>query len=133
MYKKILIPVNLKHVEQSKKSLETACTLAKQHGAKLYVLTVGHLIDDQNIHKRPEDDLPVLKKFVKDNVPGDVDAEAVLKAGSTSRKISETAEELGVDLIVMNSHNPKFTDYLIGSNAAHVALHSPCSVFIVRD
>jgi nucleotide-binding universal stress UspA family protein len=32
----------------------------------------------------------------------------------------------------MGSHDPHFTDYLIGSNAAHVALHTPCSVLVVR-
>jgi nucleotide-binding universal stress UspA family protein len=32
----------------------------------------------------------------------------------------------------MGSHDPHFTDYLIGSNAAHVALHTACSVLVVR-
>ncbi len=35
-------------------------------------------------------------------------------------------------MIVMGSHDSHFTDYLIGSNAAHVALHTPCSVLVVR-
>ena len=52
--------------------------------------------------------------------------------GSISAEIRYTAEELGCDLIVMGSHDPHFTDYLIGSNAAHVALHTPCSVLVVR-
>ena len=57
----------------------------------------------------------------------------VLKlGGSISAEIRYTAEEIGCDLVVMGSHDPHYTDYLIGSNAAHVALHTPCSVLVVR-
>ena len=63
----------------------------------------------------------------------DGEIKGVLKlGGSISAEIRYTAEELGCDLIVMGSHDPHFTDYLIGSNAAHVALHTPCSVLVVR-
>jgi nucleotide-binding universal stress UspA family protein len=41
-------------------------------------------------------------------------------------------EDKKIDLIVMASHDPRVTDYLIGSNAAHVVLHGPCSVLVVR-
>ncbi len=36
------------------------------------------------------------------------------------------------DLIVMASHRPEMKDYLLGSNAGHIVLHAPCSVFVVR-
>jgi nucleotide-binding universal stress UspA family protein len=62
-----------------------------------------------------------------------VEAEGMLKVGgSVSGEIRYAAEELDVDLIVMASHEPRLTDYLIGSNAAHVALHTPASVLVVR-
>ena len=64
---------------------------------------------------------------------GEGEIKGVLKlGGSIPAGIRYTAEELGCDLIVMGSHDPHFTDYLIGSNAAHVALHTPCSVLVVR-
>ena len=47
-------------------------------------------------------------------------------------ELARLCERFKPDLIVMGSHDPHFTDYLIGSNAAHVALHTPCSVLVVR-
>ena len=36
------------------------------------------------------------------------------------------------DVIVMASHQPKFSDYLLGSTAARVVRHAKCSVLIAR-
>jgi nucleotide-binding universal stress UspA family protein len=56
----------------------------------------------------------------------------VREGGSISGRILEAIEEMEIDLVVMASHNPRITDYVIGSNAAHVVLHAPCSVLVVR-
>jgi nucleotide-binding universal stress UspA family protein len=39
---------------------------------------------------------------------------------------------VNADLIVMASHKPTVTDYLLGANAAHVVRHAGCSVMVVR-
>jgi nucleotide-binding universal stress UspA family protein len=45
----------------------------------------------------------------------------------------ETAEELGVDHIVVGSHGlTGFHRFLLGSVTARVVDHAPCSVWIVR-
>jgi glycine betaine/choline ABC-type transport system substrate-binding protein len=46
---------------------------------------------------------------------------------------AEAQEELPADLIVMASHRPSLKDYLLGPNAAHVARHARCTVYIVRE
>ena len=33
----------------------------------------------------------------------------------------------------MASHRPSLKDYLLGPNAAHVACHALCTVYIVRE
>jgi nucleotide-binding universal stress UspA family protein len=63
---------------------------------------------------------------------GDVPVEQEARYGSIGHEILATARERKVDLIVMASHRPEMIDYLIGSNAAHVALHAPCSVMVLR-
>ncbi|TPQ46867.1 universal stress protein UspA, partial [Prosthecomicrobium hirschii] len=35
--------------------------------------------------------------------------------------------------IVVSSHRPSMATYLIGSNAAKIVRHAPCSVMVVRD
>jgi universal stress protein F len=52
--------------------------------------------------------------------------------GSVNGRIIEAVEEKRIDLIAIASHNPRMTDYLIGSHAAHVVLHAPCTVLVVR-
>ena len=36
------------------------------------------------------------------------------------------------DLIIIASHKPGFQDYFLGSTAAKVVRHAPCSVLVVR-
>ena len=129
MYKKILIPVDLEYPEVAAKAMETAKTFASAEGAALTVITVQPVVIDESGHP-PPDYQPKMDAYLAKHGSG---MTGILKlGGSISAEIRYAAEELGVDLIVMGSHDPHFTDYLIGSNAAHVALHTPCSVLVVR-
>ena len=38
-----------------------------------------------------------------------------------------------VDLIVVGSHRPVMSDYLLGSNAKTIVRHAQCSVLVVRE
>ena len=51
-----------------------------------------------------------------------VSVRADVKFGSIAGEILAAAKDYGSDLIVMESHRPEMKDYLIGPNAAHVAL-----------
>ncbi len=129
MYKKILIPVDLDSPEGAAKAMETAKEIADAEGASLTVISVQPIFIDETGHPPPNYQ-PKMDAYLA-KLGGDI--KGVLKlGGSISAEIRYTAEELGCDLIVMGSHDPRFTDYLIGSNAAHVALHTPCSVLVVR-
>ncbi len=52
--------------------------------------------------------------------------------GRPHHKILETVSQEGVDLIVIASHQPEFSDYLLGSVAAKVVRRAPCSVHVIR-
>ena len=56
----------------------------------------------------------------------------VLRQGHAANEILDLAEETGADCIVVASHRPGFGDYLIGSTAARVVRHAPCSVMVTR-
>jgi len=129
MYKKILIPVDLDYPEVAAKAMEVARSMASAEGASLTVISVQPIVVDETGHP-PPDYQPKMDTYLAKH-GGDM--KGVLKlGGSISAEIRYVAEELGCDLIVMGSHDPHYTDYLIGSNAAHVALHTPCSVLVVR-
>ncbi len=59
--------------------------------------------------------------------------EAIVEEGSPARSILEVARRLPAHLIVMASHNPAFSDYLLGSVAARVVRYAQCSVFVARQ
>ncbi len=131
MYKKILIPVDLDYPEVAAKAMEVAKSMARAAGASLTVISVQPVVIDES-GTPPPNYQPKLDAYL-DKHRGEGEMDGVLKlGGSISAEIRYTAEELGCDLIVMGSHDPHYTDYLIGSNAAHVALHTPCSVLVVR-
>jgi nucleotide-binding universal stress UspA family protein len=129
MYKKLLVPVDLDYPETSAKALEVARGMARAEGATVTILSVQPIVIDET-GSPPPDYQPKMDRFLAKQGGG---VQGILKlGGSIAGEIRFAAEEIGADLIVMGSHDPHFTDYLIGSNAAHVALHTPCSVLVVR-
>jgi universal stress protein F len=52
--------------------------------------------------------------------------------GAPWQGICEVARNRGVDLVVIGSHGYSGVDRLIGTTAAKVVNHAPCSVLVVR-
>lgn len=129
MFKQVLIPIDLDQPEGAVKALAVARRVAP--GTPITLVSVQPVVVNE-AGEPPPDYRPRLDAFLaRHGGPGELTGILRL-GGSISVEIRATAEEVGADLIVMASHAPHFTDYLIGSNAAHVALHSPCSVLAVR-
>ena len=128
-FSKLLVPVDLDYPETSAKAIEVAKSMARAEGASVTVISVQPLIMDET-GTPPPDYRPKMDAYLAGQ-GGGIDGVVTL-GGSVSAEIRVTAEQIDADLVVMGSHDPHFTDYLIGSNAAHVALHTPCSVLVVR-
>ena len=64
--------------------------------------------------------------------PPDVTYKSIARHGSVYKEILEVADSIGADLIVLTSHRPARSDYLLGPNAARVVRHAKQSVFVVR-
>ena len=63
----------------------------------------------------------------KERVTGEV------RVGGIYHEILAEAAEWGADLIVVGSHRPVVSDYLLGSNAKTIVRHAVCSVLVVRS
>lgn len=72
-------------------------------------------------------------KAMADTIATDAPVDVVVSEGSPARAILETASTLPAHLIVMASHNPAFSDYLLGSVAARVVRYAQCSVLVARQ
>jgi nucleotide-binding universal stress UspA family protein len=53
--------------------------------------------------------------------------------GGAYAEILSVADSSGADLIVVASHQPELSDYLLGSTAAKIVRHAKISVLVVRD
>jgi nucleotide-binding universal stress UspA family protein len=135
MYRKILVPMALDH-GISPQTLEIAQTLAAGTGQinALHVYeapqgSVRAYLDDAVVREGLERARQQLD--AKLSALPDVTGELI--EGHTYRTIIDYAAENGVDCIVIGSHKPGLSDYLLGSTAARVVRHAPCAVHVHRS
>ena len=129
----ILCPVNLRHVQVEYNAYTEAVEMARRRGAKLIVATVAPEMErNLNIYDSEAYWGDELKKFVADHPTDGVEVELIVRKGAVHRQIVKLAHERKVDVIVMESSNPKVQDYLLGTTASHVVTHAECSVYVVR-
>ncbi len=142
MYKEILLTVDREHEASWRISLPVALQQCKAFGARLHLLTVVHELGVGDVASfLPMDfDRQLLDKAsrwlhetVAAQLPDGLQAQCVVGHGKVYAEILRVARETAADLIIMASHHPEVSDYLLGSNAAHVVRHAECSVLVVRQ
>jgi nucleotide-binding universal stress UspA family protein len=140
--KKILVPIDFS--DCSKKALQYALPLASEHEAALTLLYVvppaygageyGGINYAQLEASMRQDGEKALAKLAASEVRGDVPADTLVRVGSPSREIIETAKDLPADLIVLSTHGRTGLKHVfLGSVAEHVVQRAPCPVFVVRE
>jgi universal stress protein F len=131
--RRILCPVNLRHAAHDTRAYEIALHQAQIYTAFLHVVTVAPEIErNLNIYDSRKYWGEKLQEFLTAYPPGDVAYKAEVLLGAVHRQIVRHAEEIGADLIVIESANPRVRDYLLGTTASHVVTHAHCSVYVVR-
>jgi nucleotide-binding universal stress UspA family protein len=137
MFKKIMVPVDLTHREKLTHSLQCAADLAKLYEASLVYVGVTSGVPSSVAHN-PAEYQEKLADFAKDKAASlGISSEAHTKmahdpATEIDDALLEAAEEIGADLIVMQSHVPGLIEYVWPSNGGKVAEHAKCSVLLVR-
>lgn len=139
MFKTILVPVDLEHLDYSKEVLRVASGLARQDGSAVHVLNVIYgapAFVSQFLPKDYEAQASREARARLEAVVGVIDfgdpVTCTVRHGDIYPEILDYAGRIGADLIVMDSHRPGVRDYLLGSTAARVVRHADCSVFVVR-
>jgi len=140
MFSNILVPCDVSYDASDwlSPSISTAWDLADKYKSHLTFLTVvpENLIKgfypDVYEERVAANALTKLAGTVQSVIPDTTRYECLVREGGICSEIIKAAKETKVDLIAMASHGPLLRDYLLGSNATHVALHVPCSVLILR-
>jgi len=135
MYKTIIVPIDISHLERA----ETMINSARQLGADAHLILANAV---ETIPSHIQAEIP--SNLVEENkarakakleeiaktVGGTTSIEMI--EGHAASAILDLAEAKNADAIVIASHKPGWQDYLIGSTAARVVRHAKCSVFVVR-
>ena len=140
MFKKILVPVDPAEPGFAEEALSKAAQLSKDYGAKIHLMAVCPEVQSfvasqlpDGWQKREIDETTVILDKIGADLnlaAGSVDC--VVRMGSVYHEVIEEAEQASCDLVLMTSHKPGLSTYFIGSNAAHIVRHAPCSVLVLR-
>jgi nucleotide-binding universal stress UspA family protein len=137
MFTKIMIPVDLGHVDQISKALKVAADLSIRYSAEAHIVGVTQSSPTE-IARTPEAYTEKLTAFAAER------SEALGVPFSPHTEISHdpkidlddvlssAASKIGADLIVMASHVPGFAERVFASNAGYLASHASMSVLVVR-
>ncbi|MBT4938120.1 MAG: universal stress protein, partial [Rhodospirillaceae bacterium] len=140
-YKNILLTVDLSDDGSWVKAAPTAVEMCKAFGANLHLLTVvpdmGMPLVEEYFPENYEEEMAksaaaLIADFANTQFPDDLKPQIHIASGSIYKEILRVAEETNTDVIVMASHRPELSDYLLGPNAARVVRHANCSVMVVR-
>lgn len=137
MYRKIMVPVDLAHLDQLEKALTTAARLAKDYAIPITYVSVTSSAPGSIAHT-PDEYAKKLDAFAAAQASAHgVNASAkTYTSHDPSIDLDGTLQtavtELDADLVVMASHVPNLTDYLWPSHGGRLATHSEASVFVVR-
>ncbi|MEX5729884.1 universal stress protein F [Rhodovulum iodosum] len=135
MYKTILVPIALDHDAHAAEVLAIARAL-RAEGGRITALTVVEEIPAYVAQYLPEGQESKTRDEVRSGISalleGAGDVEARVVSGHAGVTIVDYAARHDVDLIVMASHRPGLQDYFLGSTAARVVRHAPCSVHVLR-
>jgi nucleotide-binding universal stress UspA family protein len=138
MYRKILIAYD--GSEASRKAFETALTLAVQHGAELFVLSVARppeVADEVETEAVIENSRQHHRRMLAQLKPAlaakNIKAHFEVAVGHPAEQIIYDADRHGVDLIVVGHRGrSKFARLLLGSVSKHVVQYADRPVLVVR-
>ena len=134
MYKNILVPMALDH-DISPITLGVARALAGENG-KITAIHIHEAAQGSVAAYLSEDAVRQAQATARARLDEKLDGldgiNGELVVGHAYRSIIDYAEVHGMDCIVIGSHKPGLSDYLLGSTAARVVRHAPCAVHVCR-
>jgi universal stress protein F len=136
MYSKIIVPVDMGQIEKGAKILAKAKLLLSEGGSIVLVNITDSLpgylsieVPADFVERNAAEALERLKAL---DAESGTHAELVVKIGAPASEILAVAEEHNADLIIVASHRPNLSNYLLGATADRVVRHAKCSVLVDR-
>jgi len=141
MFKKILVPIDVSQSDSGAAGLKAAVDLGGKSGAEFVLLNVANPVPNLVAAQLPANYMDAAQESAR-KVMEELASSTGLKSGSYEiqtalggayDEILTAADSSGADLIVIASHQPGLSDYLLGSTAAKIVRHAKISVLVIRD
>jgi universal stress protein F len=144
VYNSILVPIDISETDLTRQVIPFVQAHAVINTAKVHFLTVipsfpyystlglAYSAEIPEIKEIQHTALLKLDELAKQfKLPAEkVQTHAV--TGTPKDQILKLADSINADLIIIASHRPDISTYLLGSNAAAVVRHARCPVLVVR-
>jgi nucleotide-binding universal stress UspA family protein len=128
VYRNIVVPIDAEHPEAAAAAFDVALSVARASDAALSLVAIqppgGAACTPA--HRRK------LAEFLSRHGGRGCVREIRQAGGPFLAGARSAVRELGADLIVTTSRDPHFADCMVGPDAAHLAMFTPCSVLLVR-
>lgn len=137
MFSKILVPVDLAHVEALQRSLTVAADLARHYGAEVCYLGVTATTPG-TIARSPEEYEQKLQAFAEEQgrVHGQTASALCVSSpdpvADLDDHVLDAIKSQGADLVLMATHLPRHLDAVVPAHGGKIATHTDVSVFLVR-
>ncbi|WP_104205106.1 universal stress protein [Billgrantia saliphila] len=137
MYKKLMVPVDLAHIEVLEPALQVAADLARLYAAEVCYVGVTsttpssvartpeeyqHKLDDFARQRAAEHGCPISARTLSSADP----------AADLDDLLLQAIGDVGADLVVMATHPPKHLGAILPSHGGKIATHTDISVFLIR-
>lgn len=145
MYKKILVPIDLLEDELNQEILKHIEALAQLGSPEIHFFSVIPSVElffgiefaalPENHKESAERSIlamRALEDIIKNVKVPDKQITCKVSIGSAKDEILDYAQEINADLIIVGSHHPSTSTYLLGSTASAIVRHAQTSVFVIR-
>ncbi len=137
MFNKIMVPVDLAHLDALEKSLTAAADLSRHYDAALCYVGVT-TSQPSSVARTPAEYEQKLNAFAQSHAPKNSHYASVRvynshdPASDLDDILLNAINEVGADLVVMGTHLPRHLDSIMPANGSQIASHTSASVFLVR-
>ena len=135
MYNKIVVPLALDQ-GHGLRSMALARRLKTENGKIFAVHIIDQIPSFAKYYMTSENKQEIersARKSITDRIGTENDAEIVVLTGQPGRTITDYANKLGADCIIVGSHRPGLKDFFLGSTAARIVRYAKCSVHVLRS
>jgi len=137
MFEKMLVPVDLAHIDGLRRALAAASDLGKLYETEICYLSVTSTAPG-TVARSPEEYQEKLEEFAREQAETHgqrVSAKVLVSvdpAVELDDKLVEAIDDVGADLVVMATHHHGRHDIIMPSNGSHVAKETNASIFLLR-